>query len=97
MCERFDPLGRPEARLAGQVNVAALLDCLGANSPELAIHEAASLQAFIGQGPNRVVRTALDELGKVAPTSKQPRVAARLRKAKRIIALACAIADIGEL
>ena len=81
-------------------DVAALLECLGGNSPylaDLAIREAASLRDILTQGPDAVARAALAGLGTIAPRAKHARVAAELRRAKRVIALASAVADIGGI
>lgn len=98
LAERFAELGRAEAKLATRQEIAALLACLGGNSPflaDLAIREAACLRALVVQGPAIVVRDALEELRAVSPSAARPRVTAALRKAKRIVGLASAIADIG--
>ena len=98
LAERFAELGRAEARLAARPEVAALLACLGGNSPflaDLAIREAATMRAVLAQGPDHVVAAALAELRATSPRTARARVVAGLRKAKRIIALASAVADIG--
>ncbi len=100
LTERFAELGRAEARLATRPAVAALLHALGGNSPflaDLAIREAASLRALVALGPDSVVAAAMSELSAIAPTSRRDRIAAAMRRAKRIVALATAIADIGGI
>jgi [glutamine synthetase] adenylyltransferase / [glutamine synthetase]-adenylyl-L-tyrosine phosphorylase len=100
LIERFTELGRTEARLAAQPEVAALLRALGGNSPylgDLAVRESASLRAIASSGPDAVVAAALSELAAIVPQTRRDRVAAALRRAKRIVALATAIADIGGI
>ena len=100
LAERFAGLGRAEARLAARPEVAALLDALGGNSPflaDLAVREAASLRALVASGPDSVVAAAMAELAAIAPSTRRDRIAAAMRRAKRIVALATAIADIGGI
>ena len=100
LVERFAGIGRAEARLAARPEVAALLDALGGNSPflaDLAVREAASLRALVASGPDAVVAAAMAELAAIAPTARRDRIAAAMRRAKRIVALATAIADIGGI
>ena len=101
LIERFGGLGRTEARLAARPAVTAMLRSLGGNSPylaDLAVREAASLRAIVATGPDAVVTTALQELsGACLPQTRRDRVAATLRRAKRVVALATAIADIGGI
>ncbi len=100
LVERFSDLGRTEARLATRPAVAALLRALGGNSPflaDLAVREAASLRMLIASGPDAVVATAMAELAALAPSARRDRIAAAMRRAKRIVALATAIADIGGI
>ena len=100
LAERFAGLGRAEARLAARPEVAALLDALGGNSPflaDLAVREAASLRALVASGPDAVVAAAMAELAAIAPSTRRDRIAAAMRRAKRIVALATAIADIGGI
>jgi len=78
----------------------ALLRCLGGNSPylsDLALREAASLVALTRQGPGAVIAQAMAALAEVPPKAPRERVAAALRQAKRIVALATAVADIGQI
>jgi [glutamine synthetase] adenylyltransferase / [glutamine synthetase]-adenylyl-L-tyrosine phosphorylase len=100
LVERFSELGRGEARLATRPAVAALLRALGGNSPylaDLAVREASSLRTLIASGPDAVVATAMTELVAVPPGARRDRVAVAMRRAKRIVALATAIADIGGI
>jgi [glutamine synthetase] adenylyltransferase / [glutamine synthetase]-adenylyl-L-tyrosine phosphorylase len=100
LTERFAELGRTEARLAAQPAVAALLEALGGNSPflaDLAVREAASLRALVSLGPDAVVAAAMAELAAIAPATRRDRIAAAMRRTKRIVALATAIADIGGI
>ncbi len=100
LIERFGELGRAEARLASRPEVAAMLRSLGGNSPflaDLAVREAASLRSIVASGPDEAVTMALKELAALAPQTRRDRVAAALRRAKRIVALATAIGDIGGI
>jgi glutamate-ammonia-ligase adenylyltransferase len=100
LMERFASLGRAEARLAARPAVAALLRALGGNSPflsDLAVREAASLRALVAIGPDAVVSAAMMELAALPPATRRNRVAAAMRRAKRIIALATGVADIGNV
>src|SRR4051794_24970599 len=100
LIERFSALGRTETRLATQPSVAALLCALGGNSPylaDLAVREAASLSMIVSSGPDAVVTAALGKLATTAPHGRRDHVAAALRRAKRVVALATAIADIGGI
>ncbi len=100
LVERFSELGRAEARLATRPAVAALLRALGGNSPylaDLAVREASSLRALIASGPDAVVATAMADLAAVPPSARRDRVASAMRRAKRIVALATAIADVGGI
>ncbi len=100
LIERFAELGRAEARLAARPAVAAMLAALGGNSPylsDLALREAAALQTILRAGPDRAVADAMADLAAIAPSARRPVVAAGLRRAKRVVALATAIADIGGI
>jgi glutamate-ammonia-ligase adenylyltransferase len=75
-----------------------LLDCLGGNSPylaELALREPAALRAILAQGPDAVCDLALSRLADARKILSRAETAAELRLAKRQVALATAIADIG--
>jgi glutamate-ammonia-ligase adenylyltransferase len=98
--ERFASLGRAETRLAARPAVAAMLRALGGNSPflaDLAVREAASLRALMSSGPDAVVSAALTALAALPPTTRRNHLAAALRRAKRIVALATGVADIGNI
>ena len=98
LLERFTALGRTEARLAARPEVAAMLRCLGGNSPflsDLALREAGALARFLAEGPDATVAAAMTVLGQMKPGERRDRVAAALRLAKRQVALVCALADIG--
>jgi [glutamine synthetase] adenylyltransferase / [glutamine synthetase]-adenylyl-L-tyrosine phosphorylase len=100
LMERFASLGRAEERLAARPAIAALLRALGGNSPflaDLAVREAASMRSLVTSGPDVVVSAAIAELMALPPTTRRNRVAAALRRAKRIVALATGIADIGNI
>jgi len=77
---------------------ARLLDCLGGNSPylaQLALGEPEILRAILTQGPDAVCDVALSRLSAAPPTLSRADTAAVMRAAKRHVALAAAIADIG--
>jgi glutamate-ammonia-ligase adenylyltransferase len=100
LVERFSELGRTEARLARQSSVKALLAALGGNSPylsDLAVREAGSLRTLLAHGPQAVVDEALATLHSVPPGSQRASVAAALRRAKRVVALATAVADLAAI
>ena len=74
-----------------------LLDCLGGNSPylsELARQEPDLARAIHEQGPDAVCDAALGGLT-ASPMLTRDRISALLRRAKRHVALAAAVADIG--
>ena len=98
LLERFSDLGPAEAKLARTAPVAAMLQCLGGNSPYLAdlvIREAAALRRILRLGPVAVVAAALAALARIPPTAARVRIASEVRAAKRVVALAVAVADIG--
>ncbi len=100
LVEQFTGLGRPEARLARRPDVRAMLAALGGNSPflaALAIREAAALRRFLAEGPEAVIREAVQEVRALALAAPRRTVAATLRRSKRAVALATALADIGGL
>ncbi len=93
-------LGPAEAGLAAQPEVAAMLRAIGGNSPylsDLAMREPATLAALVATGPDAVVEAALASLRATLPELPRARVAAAMRHAKRVLALAIAIADIGGI
>ena len=61
------------------------------------MREAATLRAFVTSGPDPVVKAALNDLAAVTPQTRRDRVAAAMRRAKRVIAMTTAIADIGGI
>ncbi|MEI7710887.1 MAG: bifunctional [glutamine synthetase] adenylyltransferase/[glutamine synthetase]-adenylyl-L-tyrosine phosphorylase [Rhodospirillales bacterium] len=98
--ERFAERGRAERRLVADSATVALLRCLGGNSPylaDLAIREAQAVRTLVASGPDIVVREAMAVLYALPPDTGRERIAAALRQAKRIVALAVAIADIGGI
>ena len=100
LIERFGELGRSEARLAARPVVQAMLAALGGNSPylsDLAFREAAALQTILRAGPDKAIADAMAQLAAIRPAASRPVVAAGLRRAKRVVALTAAIADIGEI
>ena len=78
----------------------ALLAAIGGNSAylaDLAVRESAALCAIIGSGPDAAVDAALHALLETPPTVRREVIAAALRRAKRVVALATAVADIGGI
>jgi glutamate-ammonia-ligase adenylyltransferase len=95
---RIAALGPAEAKLAR--DAVAMLACLGGNSPylgDLALREPAALRQLAKHGPDAVVEAAMARLRRMPPATPRPALAAGLREAKRIVALAVALADIGGM
>ncbi len=100
LAERFAAVGTEQARLLGEPAFAAMLRALGGNSPflsDLAVREAASMAVLAAQGPDPVVSGAMAAVAAIDPAAPRDQVAAALRRAKRVVALAVAVADIGGL
>jgi glutamate-ammonia-ligase adenylyltransferase len=100
LIERFAAIGRTEARLARAPGATAMLSCLGGNSDylaDLAVRESKALCELIACGPDKVAATAFAELNATLPQTKRDRVAAALRRTKRVVALTTAVADIGGI
>ncbi len=98
LIERFAALGRAQARLARQPPFGAMLRAIGGNSPylsDLALREAALLRSLAADGPDPAVAAIMLTVAATPPTTARPKLAALLRQAKRQLALAVAIADIG--
>ncbi len=77
-----------------------MLRALGGNSPflsDLAVREAASLRRLCRVGPDAVVASALREVTGSPANADRATLAATLRRAKRRLGLASAIADIGGI
>ncbi len=100
LLERVAATGEAGAALAADAAGQAMLRALGGNAPylaDLALREAAALLAIAAEGPGAVAARALRELAATSPALPRARIAAALRQAKRIVALATAVADIGGL
>ncbi len=100
LVERFADLGRPEARLAADPAMRAMLMAIGANAPflaDLAIREAAALRQAVRDGPGPVIASVMASLATIPPTIPRAQLASRLRAAKRVVSLLVALADIGGL
>ena len=100
LIERFGAVGHAESLFLTQPGAPALLAALGGNSPylsDLALRESAALLTLAAEGPDVVVQRTLAALSPVPPESRRDHVAAALRRAKRVVALATAVADIGGL
>jgi glutamate-ammonia-ligase adenylyltransferase len=99
LIERISAIGPAEQRLAHGL-ARPMLAALGGNSPylaDLACREHVALRLLAQRGPDAVVDRAMATLAAIPPTWEQARLARQLREAKRQIALATAIADIGGI
>ncbi len=79
---------------------AALVACLGGNSPYLAglaLREPESFETLLRRGPEAAVEAALSSLRALDPAASRAALASAMRQAKRRVALASAVADIGGL
>ncbi len=93
LAEQLPARGRPPA-------ARALIACLGGNSAylaALALGEGDCFAALLERGPDPVVQAALSRLGALDFRQPRSRIAAALRQAKRQVALAAAVADIGGI
>ena len=100
LIERFAELGRAEARLAARPAIAAMLRALGGNSPTWPTSPCArrpGLRALVALARTRWWRAVLKNLAASRRAAGATAIAAALRRAKRIVALATAIADIGGI
>jgi glutamate-ammonia-ligase adenylyltransferase len=100
LVERFAAIGAAEAQLALRPPVAALLRCLGGNSPylaDLAVQEAATLCLLVESGPDEPVRRAMASIAALPVGTPRRKLASALRAAKRVVALATAVADLGGI
>lgn len=100
LLDRFAAAGAAEARLLRQPEAAAMLRALGGNSPflaDLAVRESAAVLRLWRDGPEAVVASALRDVVRSPAGADRPALAATLRRAKRRVALATAVADIGGL
>jgi glutamate-ammonia-ligase adenylyltransferase len=80
--------------------LAAVLRCLGGNSPylaELALREADTLRAVLQDGPGVVCERELRAVEAASPALSRPDIARLMRQAKRRVSLAAAVADIGGI
>ena len=100
LIERFAAIGSAEARLARSAVGAALLAALGGNSPflaDLAVRESGTVRRVLAHGPARVAGEAMAALAATPAHADRGRIASALRRAKRVVALVTALADIGAL
>ncbi len=100
LLDRFAGAGQAEARLLRRPEAVAMLRALGGNSPflaDLAVRESQAVLRLCRDGPGAVVAAALREVARSPAGADRPALAATLRRAKRRVALAAALADIGEL
>ncbi len=95
-----EQLPAPHGRAADAGSVAALIACLGGNSPYLAglaLREPVSFETLLRRGPDAAVEDALSSLRALDPGVSRAALARAMRQAKRQVALAAAVADIGGL
>ncbi len=100
LTERIAAIGPEMASLAARPEAEAMLRALGGNSPflaDLAVREAEALAALVGVGPDAVQADALARLRSVPADAARAHVSAAMRRAKRVVALVAAIADIGGM
>ena len=100
LLERFAAVGAAEARLLRRPDATAMLQALGGNSPflsDLAVRESATVRRLFRDGPDAVVASALGAVSRSPAQVDRATLAATLRRAKRRVGLASAIADIGGL
>ncbi len=100
LVQRFSALGQNEADLARDAAAARMLRALGGNSPfltDLALREHETLLVLCNTGPQSVVGQELSALRELPLHTARGQLAAALRRAKRRVALAAAIADIGGI
>ena len=98
LLERFSGASDRAAHLAATPSGAAMLAGIGGSAPylaDLAVREAAALCALAATGPEGVVAASLKGIAGLPPDIARPALASALRAAKRIVALAVALADIG--
>lgn len=85
---------------AARPDADAMLRALGGNSPflaDLAEREIEALAALAATGPDAVLAQAMAHLRAVPPAAPRALVSSAMRRAKRVVALVAAIADIGGL
>ena len=98
LVERFRDLGTEHAALAATPGGAALLAAIGGGSPflsDLALREHTTVLGFATHGPDATLLDAMQTLAEVAPTAPRTQVTTAMRRAKRVVALVTALADIG--
>ena len=98
LLERFAACGPAQAALLRQAGPRGMLHALGGNSPflaDLAVRESAAIVRLVRNGPGVVVAAALREVVTAKLGLDRASLAALLRRAKRRVALATAVADIG--
>ncbi len=98
LLERFAFLGGAERRLLARPAARAMLAAIGGGSPylaDLALREPGVVLGFARLGPEPAVAAALAAVRAAAPSTPRVDLASALRLAKRRLALAVALADIG--
>ncbi|MFL5252236.1 MAG: bifunctional [glutamine synthetase] adenylyltransferase/[glutamine synthetase]-adenylyl-L-tyrosine phosphorylase [Rhodopila sp.] len=100
LVERIGGLDPVSEHLLSDPAMRAMIRSLGGNSPYLAglaIREFAALRRLAEEGPDLVVADALQALEALPSVAPRQLVAKALRKAKRVVALCTAVADIGDI
>ena len=100
LIERFTELGAEHAAFAATQGGSALLAAIGGGSPflsDLAIREHATVLGVSAHGPDAMLADAMQALADVAPTAARTQVTTAMRRAKRVVALITALADLGSL
>ena len=100
LLSEFAALGPAEARTAAAPAPRAMLACLGGNSSYLAglaLRDPDCVRRLVRLGPDAVRHRAMATLARTPRTAERPAIAAALRAAKRHVALATALADLGGL
>ena len=98
LLERFAALGAGPKRLTSRPVPRAMLTALGGGSAylsDLALREPDIVLGFTRDGPEPAVAAALAAVRAATPATPRPDLARTLRVAKRRLALAVALADIG--
>ncbi len=100
LLDRFAALGAPERQLCARPEAAAMLRCLGGNSPflsDLALRRPGCLRLLARRGPEAALAAALGALARVRADAPRPEVTRALRVARAEVALLTAASDLGGL
>jgi len=100
LIERFVEIGEEAAEFAASPAGAAVLRSIGGHSvylSDLAVREHGAFVRLAESGPDALVADALAELAATSPAAPRRDIAAALRRAKRLVAMGTAIADLGDV